>query len=103
MTDQSLSDRIVDAEQAKQAMDRWLGPAFDVVLQSYQNAMVQLASNEPWADKKITKVAIAFKIATEVRKQIEAVVSDGKVARHELNYGKQIAELPAEQRRWIGL
>lgn len=103
MSDANTAARIADAEQARQALDRWLGPAFAEIERDYADRIVSLAASEPWADKKIAKVAIGLKIAREVRRQIEAVVADGKVARAEHAHARQIEAIPVEKRRMLGL
>jgi hypothetical protein len=102
MTD-DLAARMADAEQAKQAMERWLSPAFDAVLADYLGRLDQLASTTPWDDKRITKVAMGVAIAKQVRRQIEAVIADGKVARNEHALASQLEAIPSEKRRILGL
>jgi hypothetical protein len=97
-----LAARMADAEQAKQAMERWLSPAFDVVLADYLGRLDQLASTTPWDDKRITKVAMGVAIAKQVRRQIEAVIADGSIARAEYAHSKQIEAIHPERRKILG-
>ncbi|WP_420140156.1 hypothetical protein [Sphingomonas sp.] len=97
------SDRRADAEAADAAMKRWLGPAFEVVAATYSARLQEIAASEPWETAKIAKLAVALKIAAEVRKQIEAVVADGAVAAQDIRYRKQIENIPHEKRKILGI
>jgi len=96
-------ERLADAEAAENAMKRWLGPAFDAVNEVYRERLQSIAAKEPWETAKISKVAVAITIAAEVRKQIEAVVADGKVALSEKRHRQQIENIPHEKRKWLGI
>lgn len=103
MTDPNFAARIADAEQAKLAMERWLGPAFDVALADYLARLDHLASTTPWDDKRITKVAMGVAVLKQVRHHIEGIIADGAVARADHAYAKQIEAIPAEKRKMLGI
>jgi len=91
---------VVDGEQAKMALERWLGPAYDHVIGVYRDRLEAIAAAEPWATDKIAKVAVAIKIAQESRKQIEMVVHQGEVALASQRERRKIEELPVHKRKW---
>ena len=103
MTDSNHLERIADAAAAENAMARWLGPAFDAVTDVYRARLQSVASKEPWETAKIAKVAMALTIAAEVRKQIEMVVADGKVAMTTKREREKIEAIPHERRKWLGI
>ncbi len=98
----NTAQRMADAQQAKAAMDRWLGPAFEFVEAAYMNRMTEIAATEPWEDKKLRALASAVKIAREVRAQIEQVVNDGPVAQSDNQRARQIESIPLEKRKMLG-
>lgn len=91
---------VVDGEQAKMALERWLGPAYDHVIGVYRERLEAIAASEPWATDKIAKVAVAIKIAQESRRQIEMVVREGEVALSNERRRKHIENLPTHKRKW---
>ncbi len=100
-----IPNRIADAEAARSAMDRWLGPAFDIVRADYLKKLVEVASKPMTADARagMEKMAIAIKVVDAVQAQIMAVVNDGGVARNEHQYAEQIARIPVEKRKILGM
>lgn len=100
MTDQ---ERIANGEQAQAALDRWLGPAFEAVNAVWTARMADIAVKEPWSDGKIRNLALALKISEEVRKQIEAVAADGKVALADVRHMRKLEELSPERKKWLGI
>lgn len=103
MSEAELSGRIADAEAARGALDRWLGPAFDVVRADYMEKLASIAAQPlpVHGVAQIEKLAIAVKVVDAVRAQIEAVAQDGKVARHDKTRADKLAETPAYARkRW---
>jgi len=91
---------VVDGEQAKMALERWLGPAFDYMIGVWRERLEVIAASEPWAKDKITNLASAIKAAQESRKQIEMVVREGEVALASERRRKHIENLPTHKRKW---
>lgn len=96
------SERITEAARARQALD-FLDQAFVTVLKSYSDRMMDIAAEKPWEAEKITKLAMALKIARSVRSQIEGIALDGKVAESEMAYSAQIERIPAHKRSILGI
>lgn len=101
----SAAERMADAAQAKAAMDRWLGPAMHVLRADYMSKLIDVASKPLTADGRaaMEKLAVAIKVLDGVQAQINAVVVDGDIARHAHQYSEQIARIPAERRKILGM
>lgn len=89
--------------RADAALKEFLGPAFDMIEQVYIERMAEVAAAEPWATGKISKLAIAYKVAQEVRGQIKWVALDGEAAAAEIRRQRKIEAIPEERRRLLGL
>jgi|SRR6478752_1817437 len=100
MTDEAL--RMARAEQANQALQQFLVPAFDVARAEYLEKLAAIAAKPLTADLRagMEKLALGVKVIDEVRAQIESLVGDGKFAQADANRARRIAELPTEKRRW---
>ena len=102
MNDNHL-ERVADAAAAENAMKRWLGPAFDAVVGHYRERLEHISGTTPWDKDKLASLGMAIFIAGQMRKQIEAVISDGKVALETKRHREQIESIPHEKRRWLGI
>lgn len=89
--------------RAQMAMNEFFGPAFDAVTDAYMARLAEIAAAEPWATDKIAKLAIAARVAREVRAQIDAVIMAGAVAKAGREQADKIARIPVERRRLMGL
>ena len=100
MSDEAL--RMARAEQAEQALNQFLGPAFDVCRAEYMEKLAAIAAKPLSNDLRagMEKLALAVKVIDEVRAQITGVVADGRFARADKDRARRIVELPTEKRRW---
>ena len=89
--------------RAEQALTEFLDPAFEVVIGEYMKRLAEIAAKEPWETGKISKLAVAARIAEEVRGQILAVVLDGKEATESIKRTRQIEQIPVERRKILGI
>lgn len=97
------ADRIADGEQAREAINRFVGPAFDIVRADYLAKLADIAAKPLTNDQRaaMEKLALGIKVLDQARAQIEAIAADGKLARADQRRAEEIASLPAERRRWI--
>ena len=101
-----MNDRdhvIARGQRAQMAMDEFFAPAFDAVVSTYTARLEQIATAEPWAADKIVKLALANRVAKEVRAQIEAVIHEGKVADADKARSQKIEQIPLAKRKFMGL
>jgi hypothetical protein len=98
-----MSDPILHADAAQRALDEFLTPAFEHVVAAYTARLAEIAAAEPWASDKIIKLAMAIRVAREVRGQIEGVVSAGELAANAKAHADKIAQIPFEQRKYMGV
>lgn len=91
MTEQQ---RIERARLAKQALDEFLTPAFEIVEQDYGEKMIAAAaSTDPRAPEVISRLANGIKAARQAKAMIEALVADGEVAAADKARAEKNAEL----------
>ena len=102
MSDLSDAQRAARGQRAAAAME-FLRPAFDAVRQGYTERCMELAAGEIDPARRIEKLAIAYKIAIEVEKQIAAVVTDGEMASRDLAHRRKIEEIRPYRRRVLGI
>ena len=104
MTDRfiGLSERIDRANASAAALNE-LDGAFDEVIATYMKRMTQIAASEPWEAQKITSLALAAKIAEEVRSFIRAAASDAPAAQSEMQRLRTIEKMSPERRKVLGL
>lgn len=97
------AERIADGEQARDAIIRFVGPAFDVVRNDYLAKLAEVAAKPLTPDLRagMEKLALGIKVVDQARAQIEAIVADGKLARAEQRRADAIASLPTERKRWL--
>ena len=101
--DRALSDEQKAARgvRAKMAMAEFFAPAFRSIEGEYLTALTTLASNEPWATDKLTKLAVAQRVIKTVEQQVMVAVLEGETAAQSLERAKRIAALPEAKRRWV--
>lgn len=100
MSDEAI--RMARAEQAKQAMERFLAPAFDLVRAEYIEKLADIASRPLTNDLRaaMEKLAVGVKVIDQVRAQITPLVIDGEIARIDNKRATELAEMSTEKRRW---
>lgn len=104
MTDVTrLAERAARSQEAEQAMKKFLAPAFDCVIATYMERLTEIAAREPWSAQKMTNVAMAARIAAEVRSQIEAIVHDGEVAANGMQMTRKVEQMSLARRKWLGI
>ena len=101
--DRALSDEQKASRgfRAKAAMAEFFAPAFRSLEGEYLTALTTLASNEPWATDKLTKLAVAQRVIKTVEQQVMLAVLEGETAAQNLDRAKKIAALPEAKRRWV--
>ena len=102
---ETYSARIATSEQARAAMDTFVGPAFGIIRGAYIEKLATLAAQPLNNDARagIEKLALAVKVLDEVQAQVDQVAQDGKVARDQKAYTDRIQQLPAERRKILGI
>lgn len=97
MTDEQL---IVRGKQAEMALEQFLSPAFEHVMDAYRDRLLEIAADAlTEGDKgKIAKLALARRIAATVQEQIVAFVRDGDAAMSAKKASDKIANM-SEARR----
>lgn len=103
MSDLNDRERIERAHNAKRALDEFLDPAFDVVIEAYTARLTDIASSTPWEAGKITALANATRIAQEVRSQVMALVLDGQDAKRGLIRAEKIEAMTPAKRRLLNI
>lgn len=101
----SNQERVADGEQAQAALDRFLNPAFEGVMAVYREGIESIAA-APWdkyTSTKLEKLATALKVATEVRKQIESVALDGKLALDAIRRDSKIQNMTTARKHVLGI
>lgn len=99
-------ERYADAQAAKLAMDRFVGPALTIIEQEYAERMLQVAGMTLTRDEtewSLLKLATAIKVVRAVRGQIEVIAEGGKVAEQQIDRAKQIENIRPDKRRILGL
>ena len=100
---EALHEATLIADSAERALEEHLRPAFDAVTDLYAQRLKDVAVQEPWAADKLRALALAQQIAEAVRGQIEAKVTGGDVAEHEMKRLRKIESMSPERRRILGL
>lgn len=95
------AQRVARAHNARRALEEFLDPAFEAVVEAYAGRLEEIASKSPWEASKITALANAQRIAKEVRAQIVALVYDGDSARKEMIRVERIEKLSPAKRRLL--
>lgn len=96
------AERMAEAEAARAAWDRFVGPAVKKLTAEYTEVLINAASAPLTNDGRATmeKASLAIKVLDKVQAHLAAIVYDGEAARQQHNFGQQIAQLPAEKKRW---
>lgn len=103
MTDFTRLSERLDRAHASEAALRELDAAFNEVIATYMKRMTQIAATEPWEARKITNLALAAKIAEEVRSFIQASASDAPAAQSEMQRLRNIEKMSPERRKILGI
>ncbi len=101
----SNAERMADAEAARAAWERWVGPVITEMREDCLTKLATIAAKPMTADNRagMEKIALAIKVYEEVKKQIDVVVADGGVARAGQKRAEQIAAIPVERRKILGI
>jgi len=92
-----------EGQAARAAIDRFLGPAFDLVEAAYVERLAEIAGSEPWAADKLRAVATALRVTREVRAHVDGVAAGGRAAQVTLDHHRKIEAMSPERRRILGL
>jgi hypothetical protein len=100
MTDDQRAER---GRRAKLALDEFLEPAFQTVIDTYTQRVEELASKAPWDAQKITALANATRIAKQVKAQIELMIYEGEIAQSAKQRAREIEKLSPARRRFLDM
>lgn len=94
--------RQAEAEQAKQAWDKYVGPALAVIRGDYMAKLVDYAERPMSGDnlKVVEKMSIAMKVTREVENQLKSLIHDGEAARADIDRAGALARMGTEERRY---
>ena len=94
--------RIAEAEQAKQAWDRYVAPALSVLRADYMAKLTENAVQpmEGRALAAVQSLSLALRVTKEVEGQMRALMLDGVQAQDDAARASKIANMGPEQRRY---
>lgn len=101
--DRTLSDRMVEAEQARDAFDRFMGPALATARADYLTKLADVAAR-PMSDPiraGMEKLATGIKVVDEVEAQLRGLMMDGALAQRDARRASRLANLTTEERKWL--
>ena len=98
-----MTDAIDRGHRAKRALEEFLDPAFEAIIQAYTARIEEIAASQPWEAQKITSLANAARIARSVKDQIEAIVYEGERSKTERDRTKEIEQLSPAKRRFLDM
>jgi hypothetical protein len=93
-------ERIHRARMAEQSI-QFLDPAFDTLRAEYRERLTQISASAPWEANKISALANADRIVTEVRSQLVALIADGVDAKANQKRAERIEQLSPAKRRLL--
>ena len=96
-------ERIERARRAQHALDDFLAPAFEVVVEEYHGRLAAVCAKEPWAADKIAALANANRIVQEVHRQIVGLVLDADDAKAKKARAQHIESLTPAKRRLLNI
>jgi len=102
----TLEEQYAEAQAAQNALDRFLGPAMQVVEAEYAERLLEVAGStlaKGEAEWAMLKLSMALKIARAVRGQIEAIARGGSAVEQQMERAKQIEAIRPYKRRILGL
>jgi hypothetical protein len=100
VTDLTPSQRVERSRQAKQALE-FLEPAFAALQEAYGTRIEEISAKTPWDAQRITALANAKRIVSEVKAQIESIMHDGAEAQSGIDRARRIEELTPARRRLV--
>lgn len=103
MSDLTDAQKVERARRAEMALDEFLDPAFQAVIDTYSARLEDIASKQPWEATKITALANATRIAKEVQGQIKLLVYEGQEARRKIVRAEEIEKLSPAKRRFLNM
>jgi hypothetical protein len=94
--------RIAEADAAKAAWERFVGPALATVRADYMAKLTDEAIKpmEGRALQAVQNLSIGLRIADLIEGQIRSLMLDGAAAQKELDRASDLARLSPEQRRY---
>jgi len=103
MSDLTDAQRVERGRRAAQALEEFLDPAFQAVIEAYSARIEDIASTQPWEANKITALANATRIAKEVQNQLRLLVYEGQEARRKIVRAEEIEKLSPAKRRFLNM
>jgi hypothetical protein len=100
VTPLSDQERVNRARLAEQSL-QFLEPAFDTLRAEYRERLTQISASTPWEANKISALANADRIVTEVRNQLVALIADGADAKANQKRAERIEQLTPAKRRLL--
>jgi hypothetical protein len=100
MTDPTT--RLAEAESAKAAYERFVGPAIGVIREDYTKKLASIAV-QPMEGRVLAGVqnlSLALRVLNEVEGQLRALIADAAVARADMDRAGAIARMSPEARRY---
>ena len=97
-----VQQRIVEAEQARLAWDRYVGPALGVIRAAYLERLTAEAEKpmEGRALAAVQSLSLAIRVTREVEGQIRSVMFDGEAAKADFAKAGAIARMGPEAQRY---
>lgn len=75
-----------------------ISEAIDSIRKTYLERMMVI---EPWETDKLSKLAMASKIAGELDNYFRAIIANGEIAHSAIESAKKIEKLPYAKRRFL--
>lgn len=97
------ADRLAAAEQARDAKARWIDPVLIDLKAQYAKMIIEIAG-QPTRKRdpeRIERLSMGVKVIDHIQAEIEMVIADGAVARHDQQRANRLAEMTDEQRKWF--
>jgi len=73
----------------------------DMLEEISKTYLLRMAAVEPWEVGKLSKLAMAHKIAGQIDGFVQAILLDGGIAEQAERHAEKIEALPERKRRWI--
>lgn len=99
------AERMAESEAAKAALARFIAPAIKVLDASYMSMLIDAAASplDTSGRARMEKAALAIKVLDHVKGHLQAIILDGAIARQGHDYAQQLADIPVEKRRAMGI
>lgn len=73
----------------------------DMLAEIGKTYLLRMAAVEPWETGKLSKLAMAHKIAEQLDGFVQAILLDGGIAEQANRHAEKIEALPERKRRWV--